>query len=150
MANGACMSNEDDKLFDGENKRHARRKQLPIYLRVTNTGDDAMVGYLADITSDGVLLVSNKAIEPGQSLVLELEVGAGQNQLRSHGASEEDAEHIRLHFESRWSQAVNAKVHKVGLMRVDDLPKEFPTVEKLLSVLKKSHLVLDFEPAGES
>ncbi len=46
-----------------EERRRLKRRHLIYYLKVTNQVDGQLIGYLVDITEEGLMLISNDPIE---------------------------------------------------------------------------------------
>ncbi len=47
-----------------EERRRLKRRHLIYYLKVTHQADNHLIGYLVDITTEGLMLISNDPIEP--------------------------------------------------------------------------------------
>lgn len=53
-------------------KRKIKRRHLIYYLQVIDREQEQVVGYMVDITTNGIMLMSEKAIEPGTVLPLKV------------------------------------------------------------------------------
>ena len=65
-----------------QSRRRLKRRHLVYYLQVTTGQDRGLVGHLVDITPDGVMLMTEREMQTGETLPLRLtlpgEPGEGQ------------------------------------------------------------------------
>lgn len=95
-------------------KRSEKRRRLLCYLRVFDRGTKALLGRVADITTEGMMLLSDAPVPPGARYELWMEYPL------------EDAEMGRILFEARslWCrQAENPELHACGFA-FENLPGE--------------------------
>jgi len=93
-------------------QRKLRRRHLIYYLRVFERDTGELLGHLVDLTPEGVLLMGERALEPGTSLTMTMDLPT------------EICGKPKLQFVGHcvWSrQDPNTGLHDSGF-RLDDLP----------------------------
>lgn len=63
-----------------EEKRRLKRRHLIFYLRVFNAQSDELMGYLVDLTSAGLMIMSEKPIESGKKYKLRMDLPKEYNE----------------------------------------------------------------------
>jgi hypothetical protein len=107
-----------------EDRRRKGRKQLRYFTRVTDGSTGRMYGYLANLTTEGAMMVSIKPVDAGTILRFQIDL------------PEEYAprKHLLLNAESIWSQRdPTADVYRVGLKLVNLPPDEQTMLMRLLN-----------------
>ncbi|MCP4022229.1 MAG: PilZ domain-containing protein [Desulfobacteraceae bacterium] len=61
-------------VFPRKEKRKAERKQLYFYLKVNRQRTGSLLGYLADISSEGVMVLTSDAIELNKVFALTIDL----------------------------------------------------------------------------
>jgi len=96
-----------------DERRVVKRRHLIYYLRVWDVGSGDLIGHLADVTTEGIMVVSPQAIPKGREYTLEL-------RWQGEGGSEEA---MRFRAESRWSHNdVNPDFYDTGFLLLDESP----------------------------
>jgi len=100
-----------DKEIEGANGRRAiRRRHLIYYLRVWDRDTKALLGHIVDITTEGLMLVSEKPIELNKRFNLEM----------CWQSDDGEAKYICFEAESRWEDRdVNASFYDTGFKIMD-------------------------------
>ncbi len=62
----------DEPVISPAEKRNLERRHLMYYLRVWDTQEDKLIGHLADVSSDGFLIVGENKIEIGREFQLKM------------------------------------------------------------------------------
>ncbi len=62
----------DSNPMDDHEKRRSDRKQLYFYLKAIHDSTGRIAGYLGDISTSGLMLFSREKMEPGQEVVLRI------------------------------------------------------------------------------
>ena len=108
------------------NSRRNKRWYLVLYLRVFDQDTGELLGHIVDINKEGIRLVSDKSIPPGQTFRLWVDVPK-ENTPRQR---------IHLEVESLWSDrdvnpdfyATGFRIHNIGtqaLLQLQLLIEEF-------------------------
>jgi hypothetical protein len=88
-----------------EDKRRLKRRHLIFYLRIYDTQTNKLLGYLVDITPDGILLMSEHKIETGKLFKLRMDFPSEYS----------DVQEIEFEAESVWANTdVNPDFHDTG------------------------------------
>jgi hypothetical protein len=103
--------------------RRLKRRHLLYYLRVSNARTRKLIGHLADITSDGVMLVSERRIRLGRTIPLRIAL-PGQ----PRGGQKLEFEVVSL-----WHRRdVNPDLWDVGCRTADLTRRQAATIETLI------------------
>lgn len=97
-----------------EDRRRIKRRFLMYYSRIYDTGAEKLLGHLGDITSGGLMVISEERLPVGSSWQLKLEL------------SNEIAPEPFLRFTARsvWcEQDVNPSVYNTGF-EIEEMPVE--------------------------
>lgn len=105
------------------NQRKVARRHLIYYLRVFNKQDGKMIGNLVDISTRGIMLVSDAPIEINKRFSLKMvlpETIAGSRE-------------VEFEAESRWCQNdANQDFYDTGFELIDPTNKFLEAVDKLV------------------
>ncbi|MFC1592012.1 PilZ domain-containing protein [Thermodesulfobacteriota bacterium] len=107
-------------------KRKLKRRHLIYYLTVQDTETNQVLGFLVDITTRGVMLMSDNPIEPGTDLSLKI-------LLQTEMSSRE-----YLYFDARavWCEkSINENSYDTGLELLNVAPEDFREIEKIIEEL---------------
>lgn len=118
----------------GAERRQIVRKNFSYYMRVMNETNGDLVGQLADISSGGFKLESNKLIAPGENFFLRIDQ-TGEISNKSF---------ITFRARARWCQKdpYDPTVYNVGFQIVEMSPADFDifvTMFNTYGVQKKIH-----------
>ncbi|MFH1134503.1 MAG: PilZ domain-containing protein [Pseudomonadota bacterium] len=106
-------------------KRKLERKNLVYYLKVVDRSTGALVGKLADVSTEGIMLIHPSPLPVGTFYALRIDIPA---HLEVKGPIDFDAE-------CRWSKPdVNPDFFAAGLQFRNILPRDIETLEKLMEV----------------
>ena len=104
-------------------QRKLERRQLVVYLRVGDRDSGRELGYLADITTEGLMLVSNDPVEIGRVYRLEVEPAEAGSGVPP----------IHLDGRSLWTRPdVNPALHLTGFELVDPGADEIRAINALI------------------
>ncbi len=107
-------------------ERKIKRRHLILYLRVFDSKSDELLGNLGDLTTEGIMVVSDKQIEINKSYNLKMTLPAkieGQQQ-------------INLHAKAVWcNQDVNSDYYDTGFKINDIDPQTVHLISKIISDL---------------
>ncbi len=106
-----------------ENKRKLKRRHLFFYLRIFNRKDGELIGYLGDITPQGIMLISEKPVETNRFFKLWMDL-PGSSTVR------------RLEFEAKsiWCQPdMNPDFYDTGIQLLDMSKRDMAMIEDLIS-----------------
>ncbi len=111
-----------EKKSDSE-RRKLKRRYLMFYSRVFDRSIGKMVGYLSDMTVEGLMVISEDPSEPGKIYRLRIDL------------PEDDFDQSFIHFEAKcvWSERdVNPNFYMNGfqLNKID--PKDIQIIEKII------------------
>jgi hypothetical protein len=110
----------------GAEKRKQKRRHLIYYLTVIDRETNNVIGYLVDITTKGIMLMSDNALQPGTVLHLKIMLQTEMS----------DKEY--LHFDARviWSkQSINGNSYDTGLELLNVKPEDFREIETVIDEL---------------
>lgn len=104
-----------------DERKHPRHRPV-LYLKVFKQGGDELIGHLVDISEQGLMLVTEKPFEKGQTLALAFtppeETGA--------------REPISFQAEVRWCRPeANPELYDVGLIVIGPSPDFHHAVQQL-------------------
>ena len=105
-------------------KRKLKRRQLIYYLKVLDRETENLVGRLADITTEGIMLLSNTPLETNKEFKLKLVL-----------PSEISGDHyIELDAKSLWSKKdLNPDIYGTGFSFVEIASKDIDTIQALVA-----------------
>lgn len=95
---------------NSNDRRSVMRRHLIYYLRVWDTKANKLLGHVVDINAGGLMLISEKQIEPGKIYDLEIRWNSPDNKKLK----------IKFQAESRWSSNdVNPSFFDTGFKLID-------------------------------
>jgi len=112
--------------YDESDRRKIKRWHLIYYLRVVDNGTGKLMGHIVDINTDGIMLMSEDQIEPGN----EFSMSASWHNL------DQKEETVEFKAESRWSRKdVNPTFYLTGYKLIDVSHEVFSTIQDLIQDL---------------
>lgn len=115
------------KLIPMPDVRKLKRWNLVYYLRIYDRETGAVLGHLADITTDGLMILSDEPISMGKRFKLRLEVPG----------SDREEDHILVEADSLWcGRDVNPEFHDTGFKFVKPSLKAVMRIKCLIDDLK--------------
>ena len=107
-----------------DERRDDKRRNMIYYLRVWDVEEGELLGHLADLTTGGFMLVSDRPVAVDKIFALEVQWED------STGVPRE----IRLRAQSRWSSAdVNPELFDTGFQFVETAPDVLFPIEDLIA-----------------
>ncbi len=107
-------------------KRGEKRRHLLCYLRVFDRAREELLGRVADITTEGMMLVSDEPVPTGARYRLWME----------YPLEDADMGRILLEAESLWCRrAENPELHECGFAFVDLEPETARDIRRLIDEL---------------
>jgi len=109
-----------------EEQRRLKRRHLIFYLRVFDMQNDQLMGYLIDLTPDGILLMTEEKIEIGKFFRLRMDLPSEYS----------DIQEIEFEAESVWgSRDVNPDFQDIGFRLHNISVEERQIIEDLIEDL---------------
>jgi len=113
---------------DDLKRRRQKRWQLVQYLRVKNQETNEIVGHLVDISTEGVMLISDQAINPESSYEFSMEIPHPEKQITT----------LQFDAKSLWTKPdINPYFYNSGFCLVDPNPDTVSSIEALITELKQ-------------
>ncbi len=114
----------EDKVMQGVNgRRTIRRRHLIYYLRVWNTDTKELLGHVVDITTEGLMLVSDQPIELNKHFNLEMQWQGDDGEVKS----------IYFEAESRWEDKdINASFCDTGFKILDQAAEILTPIREVI------------------
>jgi hypothetical protein len=111
-------------------RRNNQRWNLLLFLPVFDTESNEVLGYIADINENGVLIFSKSHIELGKKILLEIR----RQDLKEAFLDKEITEEcIQFQVQSRWIDFdVKPVFHRTGFMFIDLSPAILDTIHTLI------------------
>jgi hypothetical protein len=104
-------------------KRSLKRRHLIFYLRVIDRENECLLGFLVDITTEGVMIMSEHPLPAGKKFALKI-------RLHSDTVEEKFLEFAAV---SKWCRAsVNSEFFDTGFELADITPVEFKQIHDLI------------------
>ena len=114
----------DEPAISAAERRTIKRRHLIYYLRVWDAVGNRMLGHLADVSSEGFMLVGEEEIPSGQHFELEVHLPS----------SSDEIETLRFEATSRWSSNdVNKLFFDSGFL-FTDISKG--TLERIIQLIE--------------
>lgn len=113
--------------FSMNNKRHSKRWDLILYLRVFDQETQNLIGHVVDITTEGMKVISDNRIPVGQVFNVWLDV------------PQEDGERKRISLQARslWSErATNPDFYDTGFHLVNPTPEAVHSIRLVIDDLR--------------
>ncbi|MEW5872550.1 MAG: PilZ domain-containing protein [Chloroflexota bacterium] len=106
-----------------EERRKRNRKQLRFFTRVIDSHTGRFLGYLANLTMDGAMMISHRPLN--KDTVLHFQIDLPENYAPQS--------QLGLHAKAIWSQPdTDPEFYKVGLKLSELTPQETDTLGRLL------------------
>ncbi len=106
-----------------DDRRTIKRRHLIFYLRVWELEGDRPLGHVVDITSEGLMLISEQPIALGQEYALEVRLPDTEGSLKP------------MHFRAvcRWcDNDINPSFYDSGFEFVEKRPEDIETIRTLV------------------
>jgi hypothetical protein len=108
------------------NKRVTKRRHLIYYLSVIDTDTEKPLGFLVDITTRGIMLMSESPIEADKKYHLKLLLKTDLSK----------REYLNFDAECKWcKQSINSDFYDAGLELIDVDPDDFKEIEETIEAL---------------
>jgi len=107
-------------------KRKLKRRHLIYYLKVVDRDTGELLGFLVDITTQGIMIMSERPIKTANIFHLQILLPS------------EDDEKKYLNFDARtkWCErSINTDFYDIGLELMNVNVDEFDAIEKIISEL---------------
>lgn len=106
-----------------DEKRELKRRHLIYYLRVFDRNTDQLLGHLVNITSQGIMLISEKPLAVGVTFELRMKLPAAMVEY----------EHLDFEAKSVWNgKDSNPNFYDTGLQMIDVAPNKTAIIEDLI------------------
>jgi hypothetical protein len=102
-----------------ENRKLVKRWDLLLFLPIYNSADWEVIGHMADVTTEGLLLFSKSPLPLHHDFTLEIHVEDLQSSLIHHGI---EISEIKFIAQSRWSEK-EGDLYRNGMMFLDLTPE---------------------------
>jgi len=104
------FEHDEDEIQGVNGRRAIRRRHLIYYLRVWDSDTKKLLGHVVDITTEGLMLISDEPIELNKLFNLEIQWQGEDDKVK----------HICFEAESRWEcKDVNASFYDTGFKILD-------------------------------
>jgi hypothetical protein len=104
-------------------KRKQQRRHLIYYLKILNSDENILIGHVIDITTEGLMMLSEQRIEHGEVLNVTLEM-----------PQDLKIEPLHLTMQCMWSRPdVNPEYQASGYLFVDHSDTARKTIQRLIS-----------------
>jgi len=104
-------------------RRTLKRRHLIFYLRVWEMFEDRLLGHLVDITSEGMMLISERPIETGREFDLEIRFPDGEGEPKPIG----------FRVVCRWSDNdVNPAFYDSGFEFLEKSPEGIESIQTVI------------------
>jgi len=108
-------------------RRRQKRWQLVQYLRVRDPETRKLIGHLVDISTEGVMLISDYEIKPDSAYTFSMEIPHPEKQIT----------HVYFGAKSLWTKPdINPHFHNAGFCLVDPDPDTVSAITTLIHELK--------------
>ncbi|PLY12346.1 MAG: PilZ domain-containing protein [Sedimenticola sp.] len=115
---------EEESQIEEKDRRRVLRRHLIYYLRVWDLQSDEMIGHIVDITTTGLMLISEQPIELNRKYELEV---------RWHDP-ESGPRKLRFNAESRWcSNDINSAFYDTGFKLLDRSMDVLEPIEEMIN-----------------
>ena len=123
------MSNLAEKQLDHHIviERSQKRWNLVHYLRVVKAENNELIGHLVDLTTEGMMLISEQSIPLQQTYNLRMEIPTG----------DDIPQMVALTAESLWTKKdVNPSFHDTGFKLINPSKRAISAITRLIEELK--------------
>jgi len=121
-----------------QERRRFKRDVLALYLPIFNVDNGHILGYLGDISDNGLLLIGEEAIELRQILNLSIKLESAQQDIHHDDGS---VIHIECRAESRWSARPDKDLYSTGFMFKHIAPEALSGIHLMLNKLTNYQFV---------
>ena len=119
------MDGINNKTLSKE-QRIIKRRQLIYYLEAIDRGTDEPIGFLVDITTKGLMLMSETPIETGKMFHLRI--------LLKTDLSEK--KYLSFDAKSKWcKKSINTEIYDTGFELINAEISEFREIEEIIDAL---------------
>ncbi|MCU7904648.1 MAG: PilZ domain-containing protein [Candidatus Thiodiazotropha sp. (ex Epidulcina cf. delphinae)] len=106
-----------------EDRRTIKRRHLIYYLRVWEVDKNVPLGHVVDITTEGMMLISDKPIPMGEALSLEIRLPDTEGALTP----------LSFRAVCRWSDKdINTAFYDSGLAFVEKTPEKIENLQQMI------------------
>jgi len=125
-----------------QERRRIKRRFLSMYLQVFDVLNNELIGFLANISPTGVMVLSKAPITVHKNYLLEIRLSDIEAAMFYNYFEER---RIRFHAQSRWcSKKVNPPLISTGFMLVDVSQQDLKSINELIQKLDdRYHEILD-------
>ena len=107
-----------------DDRRSIKRRHLIFYLRVWETTSEKLLGHVVDITTEGMMLISDQPIPTGQSYTLEVRLPDTEGDLKP----------LRFSAICRWSDNdINPAFYDSGFEFLEKTPQAMDTIRQMVA-----------------
>ncbi|MES9993072.1 MAG: PilZ domain-containing protein [Candidatus Thiodiazotropha sp.] len=104
-------------------RRNIKRRHLIYYLRVWQPDHNVPLGHVVDINTEGLMLISEKAVPTGEKMQLEIRLPDSQGDLKP----------IAFKAICRWSDKdINTAFYDSGFEFIDKSPEAVKTLQSMI------------------
>jgi len=109
-----------------QEKRKLKRRHLMYYLRVFEKNTDTLLGYLVDITPEGIMIMSESPVEKGMVFHLRMQLDTELT----------DKKYLDFDARSLWCRNdLNPDFYDAGFELVNVSYKDFRSIEEIIEKL---------------
>lgn len=103
--------------------RKLKRRHLIYYLKVMDRDSDSLLGFLVDITTKGIMIMSEEPIKAGRIFHLKILLPT----------DDMNKKHLIFDAKSLWSeQSVNTDFYDTGFELINVNTKDFESIDKII------------------
>ncbi len=107
-------------------QRRVKRRHLIYYLRVMEQDLNEVIGYLVDITTHGIMIMSESPIDPGVTMKLKVLLQTDMS----------EKEYLNFGAKCKWcKKSINDISYDVGFELLDVSGDDFKDIEQIISEL---------------
>ncbi|MDM8547582.1 PilZ domain-containing protein [Candidatus Venteria ishoeyi] len=117
-------------------RRRSKRRELLLFLPVYYQETGEVLGHLADLTPEGLMLFSQECIELGKKYALEIHIEDLRNALIYQRDADPGFNTIQMTARSRWI-AINPDLYRTGFMFTDISEQALDAIEHIVESLDK-------------
>ncbi|EIJ42398.1 PilZ domain-containing protein [Beggiatoa alba B18LD] len=109
-------------------ERSSVRRHLFLYLDVINRKNNELLGYLGDISEQGLMFISQLNINPDQLLDIRIEMPENVQYI--------DKPYLDIQVKTRWSEPnINPQLNCIGCQFVEFDKKDLPLIHQITDLL---------------
>jgi len=109
-----------------QEKRKLKRRHLIYYLKVKDRDTEKSIGFLVDITTQGIMLMSEFPLDVGTTYHLKVLVQS----------EEDETKYLFFDAKSKWCErSVNTDFYDSGLELINVAPDDFIQIQKIIDEL---------------